>query len=132
MKSSTPALRALLASRQFYAGELITFTLINGDVLRYCGGDRDISYGGNTWSAGGQTGPYVRNVGRAHQSLGTNVDAITFDILPGAGQVIALPFVQACQIGAFDGAVCRRDKAIMPTYGDTSAGLVNMFTGRVG
>jgi uncharacterized phage protein (TIGR02218 family) len=132
MKTSTPALRALLASRQFASADLFTFTLIGGQVMRYCSGDRDITANGHVFSAGGQTGPYVKNIGRVHWTIGTKVDDMTFDVLAGAGTVMGLPFVTACKIGTFDGAECQRDKAIMPTYGDTSAGTVVMFVGRVG
>ena len=57
MKTAGAPLLALLASRQFYAANLYTITLVGGTVLRYTDGDRDIVSGGNTFLCGGTTGP---------------------------------------------------------------------------
>ena len=63
MKPASPALIALLASRQFYAVDLYTFSLAGGGVLRYTTGDADVTANGNRYSAGGTTGPYFDRKG---------------------------------------------------------------------
>jgi uncharacterized phage protein (TIGR02218 family) len=134
MKPASPALRNLLASRQFYKADLFTFTLADGTPLRYGAGDRDIVAGGNAFPAGGQTGPWFDrrdNRAKCHWKIGVEVDQLVFDVLPGSATVHGLPFLVACRLGIFDGAELALDYAFMPTYGDTSAGTVNAFAGRV-
>lgn len=134
-KTTSPALAALLATRQFFTAKLFTVTLVNGTILRYCSGDIDITSGGNVFSCGGQTGPYFERTGnkaKAHWKIGTSVDTLTFDVMPGSGVVGNFSFYQACLFGNFDGANLLYQKAFMPTYGDTSAGVYDMFRGRVG
>jgi len=134
-KTTSAALAALLATRQFWCAKLFTFTLTNGTVLRYCSGDVDITYSGNVFSAGGQTGPYFErgdNKAKAHYAIGTQVDTLTFDVIPGSGTVGNFSFNLACIFGLFDGASLLYQKAYMPTYGDTSVGVYDMFKGRVG
>lgn len=43
MKTISPQLQTLLSSRQYYKAKLITITLANGTVLRYCTGDTNIN-----------------------------------------------------------------------------------------
>jgi hypothetical protein len=57
MKPASPALLALLASRQFDKSDLYEFVLPGGGTLRYTSGERDIIWDGFTWSAGGTVGP---------------------------------------------------------------------------
>ncbi len=134
MKPASQALKALLASRQFYAADLYTFTLAGGGMLRYCGGDRDISAGGNRFPAGGQSGPYFDRKdakAKCHWKIGVEVDTLVFDVLPGSATVLGAPFLAAVRQGVFDGAELQLERAFMPTYGDTSAGTVILFAGRV-
>lgn len=53
MKPCSPQLLTLLASREFYTADLYTFTLANGGVLRFGGGDRDITWNGNLYPSSG-------------------------------------------------------------------------------
>lgn len=135
MKPTNSTLNALLASRQFYKVDLYTLTLIDGTISRYCAGDLDITVGGNVYSAGGQTGPYFDidggNGGRIHLTTGLEADTFQVDVIFGSATLLGLPFLVACRYGVLDGATLRRDVAIMPTYGDVSAGLVFMFLGRI-
>lgn len=135
MKPTSPELLALLASRQFYAADLWTITLIGGGtVLRYTSGDADISANGFAFSAGGQIGPYfdrTDNKAKCSWGVGTDVDTLSVDIIPGAATVLGGAFLTACRQGVFDGADVRLDRAFMPTYGDTSRGVVPYFQGRV-
>jgi uncharacterized phage protein (TIGR02218 family) len=52
-------------------------------------------------------------------------------VLPGAATVLGSPFLSAVLAGIFDGAELTLERAFMPQYGDTSAGTVIMFVGRV-
>jgi uncharacterized phage protein (TIGR02218 family) len=108
-------------------------------TLYYCSGDRDITYNGITYLCGrsltgGQGGPFlgVNTKFALHQKIGVETDTMTFDVIPGEAMVLGEPFLQACQDGTFDGATISIDRAFMPTYGDMAAGIVNVFTGRVG
>jgi uncharacterized phage protein (TIGR02218 family) len=135
MKPTNPTLDALLASRQFFSIDLYRFILADGTVLRFCAGDVDITVGGHTYSAGGQTGPYfnlAEDSGRAHWGIGTGADTMQFQVAPGQATLYGLPWSTSARYGVFDGAEVERLKAIMPTYGDVSAGTVLMFAGRVG
>jgi uncharacterized phage protein (TIGR02218 family) len=135
MKPSNPTLTALLASRQFFAADLFYIVLVDGTELRYCGGDKDIIYGGHTWPCGGFVGPYFQkrggNRGLCQWKIGVEVSTLQFDVLPGTAKIQGFDFLTACRIGIFDGAECTLYRAFMPTYGDTSAGIVNLFSGRI-
>lgn len=132
MKPASTALQNLLASRQFFAADLYTFTLVGGGVLRYCSGDRDIASGGNLFSAQGPRIDRKDNKAKCHWKIGVEVDTLVFDVMPQAMDLVnGQPFLAACVQGAFDGAELQLERAFMATYGDTSVGTVIMFVGRV-
>lgn len=134
MKPVSPSLLSILASRQFFVADLYSFTLIGGGVLRYCGGDQDIIANGLLYAAGKSTGPYFDrqdNKAKFHQKIGSSVDQLVFDVLPGAATVLGEPFLQAVHQGQFGGAEVTLERCFMPSYGDTRAGTVKLFVGRV-
>jgi uncharacterized phage protein (TIGR02218 family) len=134
MKPTNATLNALLASRQFIIANAYTFTLIDGTVLRYTDGDTNITYSGNTYSAGGQTGPYTAKQGQRpvfKWVRGLQVQTCTFDIIPGSATVNSQTFISAIRLGLFDGAQVSIDRFYMATYGNTSAGLLNIFLGKI-
>lgn len=137
MKSASPALISLLATRQFYAADLYRFDLSGGTSLYYCGGDRDVIWNGITWSSGGtgnNSGPFFDrkdNKAKCHWKVGVEVDTLVFDCLPGAATIGGDPFLSFIRQGGFDGAELTLYRAFMPTYGNTAAGTVVMFVGRV-
>ncbi|MDE2229898.1 MAG: DUF2163 domain-containing protein [Alphaproteobacteria bacterium] len=134
MKPASAALKSLLATRQFYAADLYIFALVGGGNLRYCAGDRDIVANGFTYPAGGSTGPYFDrkdNKAKCHWKIGVEVDQLVFDVLPGNATVLGSPFLSAVLAGIFDGAELTLERAFMAAYGDTSAGTVILFAGRV-
>ena len=59
MKPASASLRAMLASRSFAVGDLYTFSLVGGGVLRYTSYDTDIVYNGNTYVSGARGGPFL-------------------------------------------------------------------------
>jgi uncharacterized phage protein (TIGR02218 family) len=132
MKPASPALQALLASRQFYAADLYTFVLIGGSVLRYTAGDRDITANGNLFTSQGPRIDRKDNKAKCHWKIGVDVDTLLFDVMPQASdQVNGQNFLAACVQGVFDGAELTLERAFMATYGDTSVGTVILFAGRV-
>jgi len=134
MKPASSALKSLLATRRFYAADLYSFALAGGGNLRYCAGDRDIVANGLPYPAGGSTGPYFDrkdNKAKCHWKVGVEVDQLVFDVLPGSATVLGSPFLAAVLAGIFDGAELTLERAFMPQYGDTSAGTVILFAGRV-
>src|SRR5258707_390515 len=132
MKPASPELKALLATRQFFRADLYTFFLTGGTVLRYCGGDPDLTYNGVFFLAGGIYDPVTNTGGpffdrkdtkaKLHQKFGVETDTMVFDVVPGSAQVLGLPFIEAAYNGIFDSATFRIDRVYMKTYGDTSAG----------
>lgn len=136
MKPSSPELRALLATRQYYVADLYTFSggNLGSSVLRYCGGDADVVANGLLYRAGGQVGPYFDrkdNKAKCHWKIGVDVDQLVVDVLPGTSQLFGASLQSAIHYGTFDGAEMMLERAFMPTYGDTSRGTVVMFLGRV-
>src|SRR5579863_3137842 len=105
MKPASTALQNLLASRQFFAADLYTFTLIDGAVLRYGSGDRDITANGNLFTSQGPRIDRKDNKAKCHWKIGVDVDTLIFDVMPQATDMVnGLPFLAACVQGAFDGA----------------------------
>jgi uncharacterized phage protein (TIGR02218 family) len=141
MKQASPALIALLASRQFFSADLYLFSLVNGNVaetsLYYTGGDTDIIWNNITWksgSTGNNSGPFFDrkdNKAKCHWKVGVEVDTLVFDCIPGGALIGGEPFLSFVRQGGFDGAEMTLYRAFMPTYGNTAAGTVIMFVGRV-
>lgn len=137
MKPCSPEMMAILKSRQFYAADLYTFSGGNmgTTILRYCGGDTSLTANGKLYSAGGETGPYFdrqSTKAKLHWKIGTQVDTLVFDVLPGTAQIFGVNFQTAMRYGLFDGAYVLLERAFMLVYGDTRAGVIRQFYGRVG
>lgn len=144
MKTASPEFIAILATGQFALADCYQFDLVGGGVLRYTSFDTSIVLNGETFSAGGQTGPFVDrddNRAKISQRLGLQVDELTFDIIPGAAQVGGMPFLHACRLGLFDGADFTLYRAALAGDGVgtgifppivAAAGAVIWFAGLVG
>ncbi len=143
MKQASTALQTLLASRTFVIGDLYTFSLVGGGVLRYTSYDADIVYNGNTYVSGAQRGPFFDrrdNKAKCHWKLGLEVDTLVFDIMPGNATVNGAPLLAAMRQGLFDGAELELDRAFFappaskvfpPVSVPTATGVVILFVGRV-
>lgn len=69
---------------------------------------------------------------RTKSVVGIEVDSMNVTLYAGVQDMInGIPFPQFVANGGFDGARVKVDRCFMPSYGDTSAGVVNIFTGRV-
>ena len=107
MKSITTALQILFATRQYQVAGLYTFSLIGGGTLNYCSGDGDIYWNSTLYSCGGSIGPFFDrkdNKAKLHQKIGTAVDQLTFDVIPGTYTISGEPFLSFVRQGGFDGA----------------------------
>ena len=145
MKPHPPEVDALFTGRQFVRFDLYTFRLAGGGVLRYCAGDRAVTYNGDFYSSSGvfdgdtsQGGPYFDtsdNKAKLHQKIGPDVDTLVFDMLPGAATVFGAPFATACIQDQFQGAELDLDRIYMAGIAgafDTHPVGFNVFKGRIG
>lgn len=129
MKTATPELLALLASRQFYVADLWTITLSSGAVLRFTTADALITANGHNFLAAS----HLFSRGRIVQKVGLEVDTLDVDLYPNSTDLVnGLPFLHALRLGHFDAAEVLLERAFMPTYGDVSVGTIIIFAGRMG
>src|SRR6185312_881295 len=128
MLTASDALKSWLpTARQSVSADLYTVTLVSGQVLRWTSADRDITFGGNTYSSQ-QAKPSWDTIER---TAGLEVGTVDLTIADGGTAVLAgLTVLQAIAKGLFDGATVQIDELRMPTFGDTSNGSRNRFTGR--
>ena len=133
MKPASPALIALLNSgEQFMMTDLYTFTLAGGaTVLRYSAAPTAIVANGYLFAAGPK---FERS--KTKVVIGTQVDELDIKIYPETTDLVgATPFLEAAWQGQFDGALLQLERAFMGGsgngYGDTSAGTVILFSGRI-
>src|SRR5260370_41613583 len=98
MKPASAALKALLATRSFAVGDLYTFTLVGGGVLRYTSYDTDIVYNGNTYASGGLGGPFFHrshNKAKCHWKIRVEGATPTIHVLPANATANSHPFLSA-------------------------------------
>jgi uncharacterized phage protein (TIGR02218 family) len=128
MRAASDALKALLASDQFYMADLYTFTLASGVVLRYADGDLDLTLDGVTFYA---SGALIARKG-IKSTTGTTVGTLEIDIYAGMTNLVSgAPILQEIATGAFDNADLLVQRVFMATWGDTSAGAIAMFSGQI-
>jgi uncharacterized phage protein (TIGR02218 family) len=136
MKTASPAMIALLETGgPFWMADLYTITSIYGDVFYLTDSDIDITVGANTYARSG----YILTRTQVRQVVGLETDKMTItlaappnDVLGGGSPYSGHSVLAAVNAGYLDGATFTVDKAIGATPGDTSAGTINVFTGRVG
>jgi uncharacterized phage protein (TIGR02218 family) len=133
VKPASAALIALLNSgEQFMMVDLYTFTLVGGaTILRYSAAPTSIIANGYLFTAGPKFERSKTNV-----VIGTQVDELDIKIYPETTDLVgATSFLEAAWQGQFDGALLQLERAFMGAagggYGDTSAGTVILFSGRI-
>jgi uncharacterized phage protein (TIGR02218 family) len=128
MKNASPALIALLnRNDRFSMADLYTFTLVGGEVLRYSAAPTPLTVDGYSFALGPK---FERS--KTKTVIGTQVDELQIKLYPEATDRIGeFQLLTALWQGLFDGALVRLERVFMPTYGDTSAGTVILFAGRV-
>ena len=137
MLSVTAAHAALLASgRPLVMAELLTITLGNGIILRYCNAPVVLSYGGNSYQ------PLNWERGDIVTCLGLEVDEVELTIWPrtypiscnSVGQqdlIMGIPWMQAVRQKLLFGAEVLLERGdIDPSVGPDIVGTVYLFSGR--
>ena len=132
MRSASSALISLLgSSTQFLMTDLLTITQASGAITRLTQWQTDLVVGGNTYASGPLK--FIRDTVKV--SVGVTVDTMGVTLQCGVGGSAALlagvPWPQAVRTGALDGARVTLERLFMATPGDTSAGTVILFAGRV-
>lgn len=128
MKTSTLALRNLLATGQFVMADLYTITLIDATVYRFTSAEIDLTFGGFTFSA---SGPKFSR-GNTRTVIGVEVDTLSVDILANASTLLgSKPILKAIHDGILDGARIVLERAFLPNWQSAVTGTVMMFGGRM-
>ena len=140
MKVTSPALIAYLnalrptSDAPLYAADLFTITLATGTVLTYCDVDQPVAWSGRVYLANSLLISGLKYKG----SCGLNVDKQEITIAARSTDTLGgIPFLQALQQGAFDGATIQREKAFFSSWqvGNSGQlvpiGTVILFVGRV-
>lgn len=135
VKPTNASLNAILASRQFFIADLITFTLQDGTVLTYTSVQTNVVFNGSTYQCGGVTGPYFDrrdNKAKVVWNLGVGTDTLVIDVVPGTATVEGHTWFDAVRLGLFDGADFELDRGYSTAYGVVSTGNAPiLFKGRV-
>jgi uncharacterized phage protein (TIGR02218 family) len=130
VRAASSQLIALLATgTDFYIADLYTFFDATGVVIgRYTSADRNITSGGNIFSANSlRMQPTSMKL-----KIGVEVDEESITIYPAAYDLVLNGQLQdRLRRGAFDGGRVKRERAFMPTFGDITAGTIVMFVGRI-
>lgn len=130
MRNATPEMIAFLQQRlQFFVADLFTVTLRDGTTFRWTTADSAIYHGGNTWLS---TGPLLQ---RTSWSMSNTVEVqeMVVEVASGSDDFVdGTNLKLAVHNGLLDGASVFLQRAIMPTFGDTSLGLIDLFLGKVG
>lgn len=128
----TQAVTAVKASGAAWRAELITFTLISGQVLRYTLADIDIAWNGNIWqSAAPYKAPIIE---RGEISFKAGLEVGQMDLTLTADEtmtVLGLPWPHALRSGLLDGADVALSRAV-GYLGGSVVGVTPRFTGKVG
>ena len=137
MRNASGALIALLNNQsQYYVADLLTITQANGAVTRLTSADFDVTAVSQVDNASHVfvcNGPKFTRT-KTKLIVGLQVDTMTVVLMPDPVLHLlgGIPWPAAAAAGAFDEARIVVEKAIMAKWGDTSAGTLIQFGGRVG
>lgn len=127
MRSASGTLKTFLATKQpWWSADLFTITLSDGTVLRYASSGIPITYGGNTWLA---TGPLFQRSSWKMAGIGDTSEMVVQINTNGADYTANFKLI--AHNGYLDGATVLLQRAVMAVLGDTTMGIVTMFSGRV-
>lgn len=128
MKTSTLALRTLLATGKFVMADFYTITTVANVVHRFTSAEMDLSFGGFTFLT---SGPKFKR-GKTRTVIGIEVDTLDVDVMANSGTLLGSdPILLAIHNGVLDGAKLKLEKAFLPDWGQAVTGTVYMFGGRV-
>lgn len=126
MRTASTALKNFLATRQpWWSADLFTLTLNTGSVITVTSADRAITYSGTTWTAVGpmftRTSWKMSNVpDPPDMEIQINTSGTDFSL--GNLKLLA-------HNGLLDGSTVLLQRAVMSAPGDTTMGLVTLFSG---
>lgn len=126
---SNPGVHAYLASTsQPNYCDLVTFTLLNGTVLRYAMYDDNVQFGGHTFK-GDLAGDHPRlKRGTRQGQTGAQVSTLDIEIYPRDSDVIGpISFLQAVGQGLLDGATFELDRVFMPVPPVVLGGCIDFY-----
>jgi uncharacterized phage protein (TIGR02218 family) len=127
--ASATLISALAARTPLWSADLFTLTMSSGAVFYWTSADRDISYGGQVFSA---SGPAIDRSGWGSKNT-TEVPEMTVQIYSnGADYAAGRNLKFDAHNGLFDGAYMLLQRVFMPVFGDVSLGAVTVFGGRFG
>ena len=130
MRNASGAMQSFLLSQlPYFKADLFTITLTNGTVFRWTTFSGDVTYSGQTWVA---YGPAIKRSNWNVKNT-SEVPQMEFWVYSNGEDVYGFnQFKLAVHDGLLDGAIILLQRAIMPTPGDTSLGLIDLFLGRCG
>jgi uncharacterized phage protein (TIGR02218 family) len=136
MRAASAGLIALLNSAsQIFVADLLTIIQASGTITRLTNASSaltaisQVDSATHTWTAGL---PFTR--GRTKLVAGLQVDTLQITLMPDplVDVLGSLPWPAAVRTGALDEARIVLERVFMATPGDTSAGTMIQFAGRVG
>lgn len=132
MKPLSDNLSQLLGTGQFYMADCYTFILADGITIRYTTAEAPITdhATGHVFAA---FGPFFER-SKISFRIGVQVDELNIALTARPTDIMFLggpAWLQGMRAGVLDGAEVQLDRAFMQNFGDTSAGLVTLFYGRV-
>lgn len=126
MKTASLALRAILDRSQFYMADLFQILLLDGSAIRLTSAPSALTWDGQVFA------PAAIERGTVRLIRGIEVDTLDVTIHEAAGIAVnGATLARVAVNGGLDGARLSLRRAVMETWGDTSAGLVHLFDGRV-
>lgn len=126
MKTASLALRAILDRSQFYMADLFQIQLLDGSVLRLTSAPSVLAWDGQVFT------PAAVERGTVRLIRGIEVDTLDVTIHEAASIAVnSSTLARVAVNGGLDGARLSLRRAVMETWGDTSAGLVHLFDGRI-
>lgn len=133
--TSTDLVSFLLSKQPWWSADLFTFSLPNGQTLRYTTGDVNITFGGNTWlCASASSFALTRKNWQVKNTM--DVPQMEVELISTGTDYVAQANIKLLMHnGFFDGAWIEMDRAFMPVslgYGNTSLGTVPIFAGPCG
>jgi hypothetical protein len=140
MRAASSALIALLNTQtEFLIADLLTIVLADGTTTRLTNHDRDIQITSQVDNAlhvfSSQGPPFTR--GQTKLVAGFEVGSLKISLFPriGVDAIVGVPWPQAVRQGSLDDARITLERVFMPSasaWGDTTAGTLILFSGRVG
>lgn len=133
MKAASTAFQQMLANSQaLMMADCYTFTLTTGEKILWTSAQQPITVGGVTYAVGPAIDrSTIKNPrGVQVQSLDITMAAES-NGSQGPITIGGLTLTAFAQAGGFDNALVQVDKYLTTSWNDTSAGTINLFTGRV-